>query len=354
MLHRILLFLLPMTLAMTPTTAAPPDTAPDAIPAPIVIAHRGASGYLPEHTLAAKAMAHAMGADFLEQDVVLTRDAQAIVLHDLYLEDITDVARRFPDRARADGRWYAIDFSLAEIRSLHLHERLDPATGQPVFPERFPPEADLFRIHTLEEELSLIRGLNRSTGRTAGIYVELKHPAWHLAEGLDPVPILMRELDRAGYRGPEDRVYIQCFEPDTLKRLREEIGTRIPLIQLIGEKDWSPEDLPVDFERMRTPEGLAAVAAYARGIGPWIGQIHSGLDETGAHRTTRLVADAHAAGLLVHTYTFRRDALPDGFGDFEALLRFVLVEQGVDGIFTDHPDLAVRLRREFIGKDQPQ
>jgi glycerophosphoryl diester phosphodiesterase len=343
-----------MAIVMTPITAATPDVGPDAVRVPIVIAHRGASAYLPEHTLEAKAMAHAMGADFLEQDVVLTRDARAIVLHDLYLEDITDVARRFPDRARADGRWYAIDFSLAEILGLRLHERLDPATGQPVFPERFPPEADLFRVHTLEEELSLIRGLNRSTGRTAGIYVELKHPAWHIAEGQDPVPIVMRELDRAGYRGPEDRVYIQCFEPDTLKRLHDEIGTRIPLIQLIGENDWSPEDPPVDFERMRTPEGLAAVAEYARGIGPWIGQIHLGLDETGAHRTTRLVADAHAAGLLVHPYTFRRDALPEGFGDFGALLRFFLVDQGVDGVFTDHPDVAVRLRSGFIGKDRPE
>ncbi|RKT47557.1 glycerophosphodiester phosphodiesterase [Thiocapsa rosea] len=353
MLRRILRFLLPMAITMTPTPAATSNTAPDAAGAPIVIAHRGASAYLPEHTLAAKAMAHAMGADFLEQDVVLTRDGQAIVLHDLYLEGLTDVARRFPDRARADGRWYAIDFSLSEIRTLRLHERRNPATGQPIFPERFPAEADLFRIHTLEDELSLIRGLNRSTGRTAGIYVELKHPAWHIAEGLDPVPIVMRELDRAGYRGLEDHVYIQCFEPDTLKRLHEEIGTRIPLIQLIGENAWSP-DLSVDFERMRTREGLAAVAEYAHGIGPWIGQIHEGLDDTGAHRTTRLVADAHAAGLLVHPYTFRRDALPEGFEDFDALLRFFLVDQRVEGIFTDHPDLAVRFRRGLIGDDQPK
>jgi glycerophosphoryl diester phosphodiesterase len=337
-----------MTIVMIPTTAATPDVGPESAAVPIIIAHRGASAYLPEHTLAGKAMAHAMDADFLEQDVVLTRDGQAIVLHDLYLEGVTDVARRFPDRARADGRWYAIDFSLAEIRSLRLHERQDPATGQPIFPERFPSETDVFRIHTLEEELSLIRGLNRSTGRTAGIYVELKHPAWHITEGLDPVPVLMRELDRAGYRGPEDRVYIQCFEPDTLRRLREEIGTRIPLIQLIGENAWSP-DLPVDFERMRTPAGLAAVAEYADGIGPWIGQIHLGVDEAGAHRTTRLVDDAHAAGLLVHPYTLRRDALPEGFGDFEALMRFFLVDQDVDGVFTDHPDLAVRLRGVIIG-----
>jgi glycerophosphoryl diester phosphodiesterase len=338
---------------MTPMTAATPNAAPNTASAPIIIAHRGASAYLPEHTLEAKAMAHAMGADFLEQDVVLTRDAQAIVLHDLYLEDITDVARRYSDRARADGRWYAIDFSLTEIRGLRLHERLDPATGQPVFPERFPPESDLFRIHTLEEELNLIRGLNRSTGRTAGIYVELKHPAWHIAEGQDPVPVLMRELDRAGYRGPEDRVYIQCFEPGTLKRLHDEIGTRIPLIQLIGENAWSP-DLPVDFESMRTPEGLAAVAEYAKGIGPWIGQIHLGLDEAKNHRTTLLVADAHAAGLLVHPYTLRRDALPEGFADFDALLRFFLVDQGVDGVFTDHPDLVVRFTRGLSGQDQPK
>jgi glycerophosphoryl diester phosphodiesterase len=341
------LLLVPMIIAMTPTHASDHDDGHVAAAPPIVIAHRGASGYLPEHTLAAKAMAHAMGADFLEQDVVLTRDGQAIVFHDLYLEAVTDVARRFPDRARPDGRWYAMDFDLDEILGLRVHERVDPATGEPLYPDRFPADIPLFRIHTLAEELALIRGLNRSTGRKAGIYVELKWPARHLAEGLDPVPVLMRELALAGYRDERDRAYIQCFEPETLKRLHDEIGTRIPLIQLIGENDWV-EDMPIDFDRMRTPEGLKEVAEYARGIGPWIHQIHLGRDDTGAHVVSRLVADARAAGLLVHPYTLRRDALPEGFADFEALLRFFIAEQGVDGFFTDHPDLAVSLRARLM------
>jgi glycerophosphoryl diester phosphodiesterase len=105
---------------------------------------------------------------------------------------------------------------------------------------------------------------------------------------------------------------------------------------------------------MRTPDGLAAVAEYARGIGPWIGQIHQGLDQTATHRTTRLVDEAHTAGLLFHPYTLRREALPEGFGDFEALLHFFIVDQGVDGVFTDHPDLAIGMTRGLIGKNQQE
>ncbi len=142
--------------------------APAAEPRPIVIAHRGASGYLPEHTLAAKALAYGQGADFLEQDVVLTKDDQPIVLHDIQLDAVTNVAQAFPDRARQDGRYYAIDLTLAEIQSLRVTERMDWRTNRPVFPGRFPPGKSDFRVPTLAEEIELIQGLNHSTGRTWG------------------------------------------------------------------------------------------------------------------------------------------------------------------------------------------
>src|SRR4051812_7315360 len=141
---------------------------------PLVIAHRGASGYLPEHTLAAKAYAHALGADFLEQDIVLTKDNVPIVLHDIWLDTVTDVAARFPERKRTDGRYYAIDFTLAEVKQLRVTERVDPKKGVPVFGKRFPAGKSSFQISSLEEELQLIQGLNRSTGRAVGIYPELK------------------------------------------------------------------------------------------------------------------------------------------------------------------------------------
>lgn len=314
------------------------------VPRPIVIAHRGASGYLPEHTLAGKAMAHAMGADYLEQDLVLSRDGVPLVLHDIHLDEVTDAARRFPARARADGRWYAIDFALEELRTLRVRERADPATGLALYPGRFPLEppgsAGLFRLHTLDEELTLIRGLNRSTGREVGIYPELKAPAWHQAQGQDILGAVLPILDRHGYLKTGERIYLQCFEPPTLRRLRGALGASVPLIQLIGEPHWWPES-PADFARLRTPAGLAETAAYAAGIGPWIGQI-LGPGPGVRARDAGLAADARAAGLLVHPYTFRRDRLPAGCASFGDLLGIFVDELKVDGLFTDFPDLAVR------------
>ena len=139
---------------------------------PAVIAHRGASGYLPEHTLPAKAMAYAMHADFLEQDVVATRDDVLVVLHDIHLDRVTDVARRFPGRARDDGRYYVRDFDLAEIRTLAVTERVDEE-GLPVYPRRFPPHRGRFGVHTLADELALVTGLNHATGGKTGVYPEI-------------------------------------------------------------------------------------------------------------------------------------------------------------------------------------
>ncbi len=151
---------------------------------PAVIAHRGASAYLPEHTLAAKGLAHEMGADYLEQDVVASRDDELIVLHDVHLDRVTDVASRFPDRARPDGRFYVRDFELRELRSLRVCERMTE-DGTAVYPDRYPARSGEFRINTLLEELDFIQRLNRETGRVAGIYPEIKRPHWHKAEGID-------------------------------------------------------------------------------------------------------------------------------------------------------------------------
>ncbi|HBY9780905.1 TPA: glycerophosphodiester phosphodiesterase, partial [Klebsiella pneumoniae] len=147
----------------------------------MVIAHRGASGYLPEHTLPAKAMAYAQGADYLEQDLVMTKDDRLVVLHDHYLDRVTDVAQRFPQRARKDGRFYAIDFTLDEIKSLKFTEGFEPKNGKNVqtYPGRFPMGKSDFRIHTFEEEIEFVQGLNHSTGKNIGIYPEIKAPWFH-------------------------------------------------------------------------------------------------------------------------------------------------------------------------------
>ena len=305
---------------------------------PVVIAHRGASGYLPEHTLESKALAHGLGADFLEQDVVLTRDGVPIVLHDLVLDELTDVASVFPGRARADGRFYAIDFTLEEIRRLRQHERRVPGTGGLRWPGRFDAPGVGFRIHTLAEELDFIAGLNRTSGRRAGIYPEIKEPAWHRAEGKDITRAVLDVLAAAGYTRRGDPAYLQCFDPRELERIRFELESDLTLVQLIG----GAGDVPgVDFAAMQTAEGLDRVATYAQGIGPHLSHLAS-LDPGREPVSTGLVARAHARGLVVHPYTFRLEQLA-GLGlTADGLHRWLFDAEGADGLFSDQPDVTRR------------
>lgn len=304
---------------------------------PVVIAHRGASGYLPEHTLVAKALAFGMGADYLEQDVVATRDGHLVVLHDLTLEATTDVQARFAGRARADGHFYCADFSLSEIRTLSAGERRVSGGTAPRYPGRFPDGAGRFGIATLEEEIRFIDGMNRSTGRRVGIYPEIKHPAWHRDAGIDLGGKLLEVLAQFGYRDRNDAVFVQCFDPAELERLRRVHGCRLRLVQLLD----SAVGLPSSAD-------MAGIAAYADAIGPSMSLIYGGMKESKPVLTS-LVDDAHRVGLAVHPYTFRRDDLPAGIGDFQRLLDLFLVQAGVDGLFTDFPDLAA----DFIAAHFP-
>ena len=178
---------------------------------PLVIAHRGASGYLPEHTLAAKQLAHRMGADYLEQDVVATRDHELVVLHDIHLDRVTNVASVFPGRHRNDGRYYARDFELAEIRALQAWERED-AQGRAVYPGRYPGREGSFRLHTLAEELEFVARLNEDSGRAAGVYPEIKRPAWHRREGVDVTELVLEAVRKSPFGAPDAHVYLQCFD----------------------------------------------------------------------------------------------------------------------------------------------
>lgn len=288
---------------------------------PVVIAHRGASGYLPEHTLPAKALAHGMGADFLEQDVVASRDGQLLVFHDLHLDQLTDVAQCFPGRARSNGLHYCIDFSLAEIQALRVTERRRKDGSGARFRGRFPIDTGTFRIHTLEEELDFIQGLNQSTGRRTGVYAEIKDPAWHGQHKFVLGDRLMETLRAFGYRTRGDGFFVQCFSGPELRRVRVRFGAEVPLIQLLEE------GTPV------TRESLEAIAEYAQGIGP-----HMSL----AWPDTGLVRLARELGLLVHPFTFRADELPYGFETFTQLLTTFLDVLEVDGVFTDFPDLVAQ------------
>ncbi len=290
----------------------------------LVIAHRGASGYLPEHSLVAKTLGHGQGADYLEQDVVATRDGALVVCHDLWLDAVTDVAVRFPGRARADGRHYVIDFTLAEVRTLRLLERVRPDTGALRFPGRFARTDGAFGIPTFAEELRFIAGLNRTTGRRVGVYPEIKEPAWHRAHGVELAGRVLAEL--AEHWPGDAGVFVQCFDGAELGQLA---GSRPPwpLVQLVEGAAGADAAAAL----------VAGAAAYAQVVGLDLRLL---LCDSGP----ALVAAARTAGLGVHAWTARRDALPPGLPTQDALLDALSGPLAVDGIFTDFPDLAVAWR----------
>lgn len=310
--------------------------------APLVIAHRGASGYLPEHTLEAKAYAHALGADFIEQDLVLTKDDVPVVLHDVYIDTVTDVATRFPERKRADGRYYALDFTLAELKQLRVKERFNAKTGAPVYPKRYPSATapSACQISTLEEELQLIQGLNRSTGRVAGIYPEIKKPKWHRDQGRDLSKAVLPILARYGYATKDDRCFLQCFELTEIKRLRQELGWRGRLVMLIDSK--SREEDGTDHDRLCTAEGIKELAGLVDGIGPAFARLFTWPQRGGAPKMSELVRLAHAEKLVVHPYTVRIDDLPRNCPSAEALHEALFGAHAVDGVFTDFTDVTLK------------
>jgi glycerophosphoryl diester phosphodiesterase len=331
---------------------------------PIVIAHRGASGYAPEHTLAAYFIAIGQGADYIEPDLVMTRDGVLVARHENEIGGTTDVAAHaeFADRrttkvidgVRVTG-WFTEDFLLEELKSLRARERI---------PELRPANARLdgtLEIPTLEEILALARGVEeqrrvraRELGLPApapiGVYPETKHPSHFAAIGLAMEERLVAALERYGYRGPDGRAFLQSFETANLQLLQQ--LTRLPLVQLI-EASGAPYDCVAGGEArtyadLLTPRGLEEIAAYAACIGPAKSLVIARDAEGRLTRPTALVAQAHAAGLQVHPWTFRAESafLPAGV-DLGAELRAFLAA-GIDGFFTDQPDVGVRARDAYV------
>jgi glycerophosphoryl diester phosphodiesterase len=299
---------------------------------PLVIAHRGASGYLPEHTLESVTLAYAQGADFIEQDLVVTKDSKIIVLHDIHLETVTNVEQVFQSRNRQDGRYYALDFTLAELKTLNVHERQD-TKGKQVFPNRYQGKGT-FQIATFEEQIELIQQLNRQFNKTTGFYSEIKSPAWHKEQGVDISQLVLAVLRKHGLDDGDKAIYVQCFDFAETQRLRNELNAKVKLIQLIAENDWL--ESPTDYNVLKTPAGLAAIAKVAQGIGPWIPQ----LIDLKTMRPTGLAKQAHIAGLQVHPFTFRKDALPENVSE-EQVLQMLFKGVKIDGLFTDFTDTVV-------------
>lgn len=333
---------------------------------PIVIAHRGASGYAPEHTLVSYFTAIEQGADYIEPDLVMTRDGVPVARHENEIGGTTDVAsrRKFAGRRTTkviDGvsvtGWFTEDFLLEELKTLRARERI---------PELRPANTRLdgsLEIPTLEEILALVSGVEErrrvrasALGLPApdpiGVYPETKHPSYFAGLGLAMEERLVETLERYGYRGPDARAFLQSFETGNLKVLSG--LTRLPLVQLI-ETAGAPYDLvksgdPRGYADLLSPKGLEEMAAYASCIGPAKSLVIPRDGEGRLLQPTSLVADCHAAGLKVHPWTFRaeREFLPAGL-DLEAELREFLAA-GIDGFFTDQPDVGVRARDAFASQ----
>ncbi|MBM3777636.1 MAG: glycerophosphodiester phosphodiesterase [Acidimicrobiia bacterium] len=310
---------------------------------PLVIAHRGASGHRPEHTLEAYRLASEMGADYIEPDLVSTRDGVLIARHENEIGETTDVAERFPGRRRTlqvDGRavtgWFTEDFTLAEIRTLRARERL---------PFRSKEYDGQFGIPTFDEVVALAQQLGMERGRPLGVYPETKHPSHFRGIGLPLEGPLVEVLERRDWNRKDAPVFIQSFETGNLRELRTR--TPVNLVQLIdargGPFDRRGEATFSTVADLISDAGLRAIASYANGIGPHKALV---LPADGSGRLlepTDLVARAHAAGLIVHVWTLRSDETllsPTYDGDPAVEYR-QFRDLGVDGFFTDFPDAAV-------------
>ena len=309
----------------------------------LVIAHRGASGYLPENTLPAFAMAHGLGCDWLELDVILSQDDQPIVLHDTYLDRLTDVNQRFPGRQRQDDLSYALDFYLEELGQLRVSERRDQQ-GNSAFPGRFPHGHSRFDIPTLAEVVQLIQGLNHSTGKKVGLLIEIKSPRWHHLQGRDLSQTVLEVLEHLSVNDNNCPIILESFDAPEVKRLRYELKAEFPLLQLLEKNSWQ-ESAETDYEFLLTKEGLKTLSEHVQGIAVWTGHVLEGRYLSGMPQLSSLVKDAHELGLKVYTYTLRADALPTYVRSFEEMLHIFYYEANVDGIITDFPDRANKYLR---------
>ncbi len=325
---------------------------------PIVIAHRGVSGMRPEHTIASYALAIEQGADFIEPDLVLTKDDVFVARHENDITETTDVAKHpeFADRKAIrviDGEkhvgWFTEDFTLAELKTLRAKERL---------PLLRPDNAKFdgqFEVPTLAEVIALAKA-HSVGGRVVGIYPETKHPSYFASIGKPMEARLVAQLAAAGWHDASAPVFIQSFEVNNLKALHKLTGIR--LIQLMDAAGAPADGAAPSYAAMATPEGLKAVAAYAWGIGPNKDMIRKG---DGA--PTTLVADAHAAGLRLHPWTFRAENYflppslrvginPRGQGRLADEIRRYL-DLGIDGFFTDFAYIGVEARAARTGTTAP-
>ena len=348
-----------------PSSSSTHDAAVQQVPRPLVLGHRGASGYRPEHTLASYRLAIRMGADYIEPDLVSTKDGVLVARHENVITDTTDVADHpeFADRETTktiDGTevtgWFTEDFTLAELRTLRAVERLpDLRPGNAVYDGRF-------RVPTFEQVLDLLDRHEARTGDRVGVYPETKHPTYFRSIGLPLEPALVATLDEHGLDTFQAKVFLQSFETRNLRMLNRLTPNK--LIQLV-DSSGAPYDFvasgdPRTYADLVKPRGLRFIARYADGIGPNKDLVIPRDEDGYLLHATRLVDNAHAVGLLVHAFTFRseNEFLPadlrssnDPADHGEAVAEDLLfLQQGLDGFFTDFPDTGVKARNLYLSR----
>jgi glycerophosphoryl diester phosphodiesterase len=350
--------LFPFAVAILTACSMPekPALAEHATVQPTIIAHRGASGERPEHTLASYELAIEQGADYIEPDLVLTRDGILVARHENEISETTDVADHPEFAARKttktiDGSpmtgWFTEDFTLAELKTLRAKERL------PMLRKANMAYDGQYEIPAFAEILALARQKGAETGRIIGVYPETKHPGYFASIGLPHEAPLLSALTAAGMDSADSPVFIQSFERGNLQALR--LKTPVKLIQLMSKDGGPADDGSTTYQQMATPEGLKAIAAYADGIGVEKAMVIPRTMIGNLDRPTSLVADAHAAGLKVHVWTFRRENYflplnlksgvnPAAHGEVIAEMR-AFISAGIDGLFSDNVAEAVAATR---------
>ncbi|GAA3998613.1 glycerophosphodiester phosphodiesterase [Allokutzneria multivorans] len=352
-----------------PASAAPDSTAQEFAAhketGPLVLGHRGASGYRPEHTLASYELAARMGADYIEPDLVSTKDGVLVARHENEIGGTTDISSRteFADRKRTkviEGvtltGWFTEDLTLAELKTLRAKERIPQTRPRNTLYD------GRYQVPTFQEVLDLRARLSRELRRDIGVYPETKHPTYFASIKLPLEPGLVRTLNRNGLNTPRAKVFVQSFEVGNLKALKREL--RVPLIQLI-DSSGAPADFvgsgdPRTYDDLVKPAGLREIATYAAGIGPAKDRIIPRDAQGFLKQPTSLVKDAHAVKLKVHPFTFRNENtfLPADFRSSTDPAQYgrafdeyaLFFKQGVDGLFSDNPDTAVAARAEFLNR----
>ncbi|AGH96660.1 glycerophosphodiester phosphodiesterase [Pseudobdellovibrio exovorus] len=322
-----------------------------AFQAPLIIAHRGASGYRPEHTLESYKLAIEMGADFIEPDLVMTKDKVLVARHENEISETTNVAEKFPSRKKTktiDGQeitgWFTEDFTLKELKTLRAKERLE---------FRDQSFNGKFEVPTFDEILVFLKAESKKHKRVIGVYPETKHPSYFASIGLPMENAVVDALKKHDLNHEKSAVYLQAFELDILKKLKD--LTPVSLVFLYGSPKESPYDFILakdkrTFADLTKPAALKELAKTVHGIGPHKSYIIPTNSFGERLKPTTLVADAHAAGLVVHPYTFRKEEifLPATYkGD--AIAEYIeFFQQGVDGVFSDFTDQAIQAKKDFL------